>query len=174
MDLIARAQEKRDWHKAELARIEAFLATAFELESELNKSPITRDSRTDAQKAEAPKRQRQASRPVSGIGAATINAAEQFIAERGPMTTRDLLPLIRSRGIEVGGNDPVATLSARISHKGDLVTFNGKWHFKDKAPSVAGLNSTNNEAADNPAKDQSAASLFQSNQGGRDGPALAS
>jgi hypothetical protein len=173
MDLIARAQQKRDWHKAELARIEAFLATAFELESELDKSPIPqRDHRSDADKADAPKRKRQASRPLSGIGAQTIDAAEALIRERGPMTTREMLPLIRAKGIEVGGNDAVATLSARISHKGDLVTYHGKWFFKDEVPSVNG--SGQKEAADNPAKDTSAASLFQSNQGGRDGPALAS
>jgi hypothetical protein len=172
MDLIARAQEKRDWHKAELVRLEAFLATAFELENDLKKSPVPpRDSRSDAEKADAPKRQRQATRPQSGIGAETIKAAEEIIAERGPLSTRELLPLVLAKGIDVGGNDPVATLSARISGRCDLKTHGGKWFFEKDLPQSVRQRTSDEEAADSPAKESSAASLFR-NQGDDNAAAL--
>jgi len=162
-DLISRAQAKREWHLAQAAKLETFLATYYDLEQEL-KSRSATETQTDAEKADAPKRQRQATRPVAGIGADTINAAEAIVLEHGPISTRDMLPLILARGIEVGGKDPVATLSARLSGRGDLVVHGGKWHFKNDLP-------WKKEEADNPAKDTSASSLFSS-QGGRDGPAL--
>lgn len=175
-DLIARAQEKRDWHLAQAKKLETFLATYYDLEHELKAKPPA-DLKTDAEKVEAPKRQRQATRPQAGIGLETINAAEAIVREHGPMSTRDMLPLVLARGIDVGGRDPVATLSARISGRGDLIAYSGKWFFEEDLPShirEERLHQSRKEAADSPAKEQSAASLFHSNQGGRDGPALAS
>lgn len=176
MDLIALAEERRDWHKAELARIEAFLATAFELKRDLTSNPIVKDARTDAEKADAPKRQRQSNRPLGGIGAETLEAAEAIVRERGPQSTRDLLPLVRAKGIEVGGDDTdraIAILSARLSGKGDLMIYAGKWHFEDQLPPLIRQRLAQKEASDNPGKDQSDASLFHSNEGGSHGTALA-
>jgi hypothetical protein len=170
-DLITRAQEKRDWHLAQAAKFEAFLATYFDLEHDL-KSKLPVETKTDAEKADAPKYQRQAMRPMSGIGADTINAAEDIVRQLGPLSTRDLLPHVLARGIDVGGRDPVATLSARLSGRGDLLNYAGKWYFEHNLPPVAREQRTQKEAADNPAKDSSAASLFQTNQGGPDGTAL--
>lgn len=153
MDLILRAQDKRDKLRADLARIEAFLATAYELEQDLKAEPSAQGSLlTDTQKADLPKKR--ADRPRSGIGAETIAAAEDIVEDRGPMSSRNLLPLILAKGIEVGGKDPVATLSARISQRGRLETYNGKWRFKVSGPEGSGKE----EAADNPATDQSTAS----------------
>lgn len=168
MDLIHRAQEKRDWHRAELSRLEAFLATAFELEQDFrSQPPVAADARTDAQKADLPVAR--VSRQRGGVGADTLMAAKSIIRERGPMSTRDLLPLVRAKGIEVGGNDAVATLSARISNKGPLVTYNGKWQFKEVSePNGSGQK----ETAENPATDQSAVSLFNPNHGAADAAAL--
>jgi hypothetical protein len=169
---IARAQAKREWHLEQARKLEAFLATYYDLEQELKSSPPA-DAKSDAQKADAPKRQRQNTRPHAGLGLDTIIAAESIVLEHGPMSTRDMLPLILARGIEVGGRDPVATLSARISGRGDLYAYSGKWYFEnDLPPNVRQAKHAQKEEANNPAKDPSASSLFAS-QGDRDGPPLA-
>lgn len=174
-DLISRAQAKREWHLEQAKKLEAFLATYYDLEHELKSGP-PKEGQTDAEKADAPKRQRQATRPQAGIGLETINAAEAIIRQHGPMSTRDMLPLILARGIDVGGRDPVATLSARISNRGDLYAYSGKWYFEEHLPPLVRqrLAQQRKEASDNPAKDQSDASLFQTSQGGPYGPALTS
>lgn len=167
----AYARERRDWHLAQAAKYDTYLQISQDLEAELSgKAPA--EERPALEREAAPPRKRQATRPREGIGADTINAAELIVRDKGPMSTRDLLPLVRDMGIEVGGNDPVATLSARISNKGDLVTYNGKWHFKDELPAAAFSGAGRNEAADNLTKDQSAASSVFSNQGGPHGTAL--
>jgi hypothetical protein len=156
MDLIQRAQAKREQLRTELARIEAFLATAFELEQDLAREKPA-DRRSDAKKADAPVR-RAATTPRSGVGKDTLDAAAEIVREYGSMSTRDLLPYICAKGIDVGGKDPVATLSARLSGKGVLEVYHGKWRFIEGAEGSG--NAGNEEATDNPTKDQSAASLF--------------
>jgi hypothetical protein len=172
-DLIGRAQAKREWHLEQARKLEAFLATYYDLEQEL-KSDAPKDDQTDAEKADAPKRQRSATRPQAGVGLDTINAAEAIVREHGPMSTRDMLPLVLARGIDVGGRDPVATLSARISGRGDLYAYSGKWYFEPDLPPLVRqrLTELKKGEADIPAKDTSASPLFQSSEGGHDGPAL--
>jgi hypothetical protein len=169
MDLIQRAHEKREQLRAELSRIEAFLATAHDLQQEFSR-PGTRDTRSDAAKADAPAA---AGRKRGGVGAETLDAAVAIIRERGePMSTRELLPLILAKGVPVGGNDPIATLSARISNKGVLHLTRGKWWpTVDDFENLDAQASGKEEATDLPTKDQSAASLF-TNQGGTDAAAL--
>ena len=165
MDIIQRAQEKREWHLSMAAKLEAFLATAFDLKLELEED-MPAETKTDAEKADLPKKAKApATRPMSGIGADTINAAEELVRQHGPMSTRDMLPMIRARGIPVAGNEAVATLSARLSGRGELVTYAGKWHFKDKLPPMERL-ASQKEATDTPTKDASAASLFVDREGG--------
>ena len=49
------------------------------------------------------------------------------------MQTRDLVPLVRAKGIEVGGKDAVATLSARLSNSAEFRMIRGRgWWFKDE------------------------------------------
>lgn len=159
MDIIAHAQAKRDDLQRELARIEAFLATAFELEHELG-SVKARDVRSDAEKADAPARKRAPS--VLGSGSATVQVVVDLVADRGPMSTKELLPLVQAKGIEVGGKQPLATLAARISGKGRVTAQDGKWHL-----SASGAEALGEEAAELPEKEGSAASLFHSDQGER-------
>ena len=88
------------------------------------------------------------------------------------MATRELLPLVLARGIEVGGKDAVATLSARISKKGAVELVNGKWWLiQSDTESSSATADDNEEAADIPAKETSAASFFH-NEGGTHGTAL--
>lgn len=168
MNLIARAQEKRTWHLAEAAKLEAFIQTALELEGGTTVSPALTSATVPMAFASVgtsvPSRLSPASRPKSGVGAETLNAAEEIVRELGAMTTRELLPFILERGIEVGGKDPIATLSARISSKGDLVTYHGKWQFRSDLEAQGLLRPESEEATDTPTKETSAASLFQTNQ----------
>lgn len=168
MDLIQRAQAKREQLRNELARIEAFLATAFELEQDFAREKPA-DRRNDAEKADAPVR-RGPSPPRSGVGKETLDAAAEVIRQFGSMSTRDMLPFICAKGIDVGGKDPVATLSARLSGKGVLEVYHGKWRFIEGAESSG--TTGNEEAADNPTKDQSAASLFTQAKENDDAAAL--
>jgi hypothetical protein len=173
MDLILRAQQKRDQLRAELARIEAFLATAFELEQELSASGTTQMLMTDAAKADAP--ERKISRSRGGAGADTLRAVTEILEERGQsMSTRDLLPLVRAKGVEVGGKDPVATLSARISQKGVVELVAGRWALIHNDEGSGAVSAGVGETADIPGKDPSAVSLFNSSEGERrDAAALA-
>jgi len=171
MDIILKAQERREQLKAELARLETFLATAYELEQELSGKPASLKTATPAEKADAPARRRVMAR--SGTGAETVRAVVEILADRGqPMATRELLPLVLARGIEVGGKDAVATLSARISKKGAVELVNGKWWLiQSDTESSSATADDNEEAADIPAKETSAASFFH-NEGGTHGTAL--
>lgn len=174
MDIIGRASQRRDQLKAELARIESFLATAYELQQELSGSAASKTSMTDIDKADLPARRTMAAR---GSGAQTLDAVVQILRERGmPMSTRDLLPSVLARGIEVGGKDPIATLSARISSKGIVRLNHGKWWLVNDAQEKSAETSAEaDEAADTPDSETSAASLFNASQGERrDAAALAS
>lgn len=165
MDIIQHAQERRDALRSELSRIEQFLATAFELQHEIAKG-TPRDTRTDAEKADAPVRKR--TMAPAGSGSATVQAVASILAVRGPLTTREMLPLVQAQGIEVGGKDPLATLSARISGKGKFQTRDGKWHLIR----ASGASASEEGVTDNPAKEPSATPLFQSNQEDDDAAAL--
>lgn len=67
---------------------------------------------------------------------ATREAVSKILTEWAePLETRDLVPLVKEQGVEIGGKDDVATLSARLSnspehfkrHKGS------GWWFADRA-----------------------------------------
>lgn len=166
MDIIQQAQAKRESLQREMARIEAFLATAYELQQEFDQGATVTKPQSDTHKADAPAR---ATRSTSiGGGSVTLRAVGEILRERGvPLSTKELLPLVRAKGIEVGGKDALATLSARISQKGLVTVTGGKWWFIGGQQASSG-ESLGEEAADeHPAKEQSAASLFHSNQGER-------
>ena len=166
-DIIAAAQAKRDFHKAAIERLEAFLATAYEIDQELRADAPKVGAMSDAQKADAPRARVQA---PAGAGSETVKAVVAIITDRGPLPTRDLLPLVRAKGIEVGGLQPIATLSARISGKGKVEVRNGKWHLIENSDAQA---PDSEEATDQTAKEESAASLFNHNKGANDAAALA-
>lgn len=160
MDLIAQALTKRDRLKAELERIEAFLGVAYELKGEVP-SPVPAP-RSDSEKADLPAKRIVRSR--AGIGAETADAAVEILTEaKQDLSTRDLAPLIEAKGIELSGQDKVATLSARLSNaakrEGKLVLRNGKWGIPHSHPADI-------ETADTPTKDASAASFFTNQEGG--------
>lgn len=84
-------------------------------------------------------------------------ASEILEAHGGPMETRDMLPLIIARGIDVGGKDPVATLSARLSNSDDFQNKRGVgWWFANRP--MPGEIQNSNEAEDQSLEVQPSAS----------------
>lgn len=165
MDIISHAMAKREKLRSELEKIDSFLATAFELEQEAGGVDATTEKKTlPAPEAAAPAPRKFIVRlPGTGLVSATANAAGAILRERGvAMSTRELLPLIRAKGIEVGGKDPLATLSARLSNSNKVKLTSGKWWLVD----VDGQSVESQEAADAPTTEQSAAPLFNQARGG--------
>src|SRR5690348_172481 len=150
-DLVARARQRREHLVAELARIDSFLKMAAELERDFD----TERSQTAATAPRAMARR--------GAGAATVAAALEIVRLRGPLPTRDLVPLIEQGGIVIGGKSKVATLSARLSTsgKGQLRMRAGRWH---ESTSILGAKLetalAGEESADPPDEEESADSLF--------------
>lgn len=164
MNIIQQAQAKREQLQRELSRIEAFLATAFELQQEFGRP--TGQAVSDAAKADAPARRMRSA--ATGSGSETLQAVIDILNARGePMATRELLPLVQAKGIEVGGKSPLATLSARISSKGPIAVKNGKWWFINDQQETSCAEASEGEAAEHSRTEQSAASLFGSNEGDR-------
>lgn len=167
VDIVMRAIQRREQIMAELARLDTFLAMAAEL---------ARDG-TDLALADNPNRaRRQTARRGSGVGIKTVAAALEIVQENGPQPTRDLVPLIEARGIEVGGKSKIATLSARLSTtgKGMIRMFEGKWH-EAKQHVTPGPETAfeREELADAPVKDEFADLLFHQTKEGRYAAALA-
>ena len=161
MDLIAQAVAKREKLRAELQRVDSFLSMAYELQGETNVPPVM----TDGEKVAAPIRRHTAKRAASGVGALTAKTAADIIREANrPMSTRELAPLVEAHGVEIGGRDKVATLSARLGNDakrtgGLLVLEAGKWNLLEWIS-----NADNEETADTPTKEEPAASHL-SNEG---------
>jgi hypothetical protein len=150
VDLISRARERRERLLTELSRIDAFLAMASQLEREFGPQPRSSRQAGDATRHSGRR---------GSLGAETVAAAIQILSDRSSLSTRDLLPLITARGIEIGGKSPIATLSARLSAaKGStLELVGGKWRLieRDEIPDTR-----QDEPADSPLTGKSADSLF--------------
>lgn len=67
----------------------------------------------------------------TGAMEVTRNAVDRALRRRGyPMQTRELLQVLTANGVEVGGKDSVATLSARLSNADEFVLHRGLgWWF---------------------------------------------
>ena len=157
MDIVKAAQNRLERLNAEKAKLESFLHTALELQSDLVRHNVERPVVT-AGRSEVNPRMRVGERkpPKSGAIYDTAMAARDYMLANGDgRKTRDLLPVIQERGIEIGGVNLVATLSARLSQSMMLELKEGKWFILPNAVE---------KTADSPSKDTSAASLF-SNQG---------
>jgi len=60
-------------------------------------------------------------------------ARDYMLANGDGRKTRDLLPVIQEKGIEIGGVNLVATLSARLSQSMMLELKEGKWFILPNA-----------------------------------------
>ena len=152
MDIIAAARARRIQLLEGVAKIDAFLALADELSLEGGAS----------EPAVAPKAKTERAAPAKGLVADTAAAVKLFMEVNGEgFKTRDLVPAVIDSGVTLGGNNDVATLSARLSASKQFELRGGQWYIR----AVPG-----EETADNPTKEPSAASLFQTEGGSQRPP----
>lgn len=169
MDIFEKAKAKRDYHKAEFHKWEAFLVTASELQGD---TPTQKTASTERVLEDKAKRLETAIRkrsprkpPKSGVIYDTAMAAIDYMREHGEgLATRQFVPIVKSKGIDVGGTNEVGTMSARLSQSMMLELRHGKWFI---------LRNADEETADNPSKDTSAASDLNQTKEGTDGATLA-
>lgn len=72
-----------------------------------------------------------ASRPSPIMNPTREAAARHLRAADGPLATKDLVEKLLADGVPVGGKDPVATLSARLSNAEEFTNIRGVgWWFE--------------------------------------------
>ena len=114
---------------------------------------------------------RVATKRPSPIMTKTIEAADAiWEATGGPMNTRPISELMERQGIEIGGKDAVATLSARLHNAGKYKNHRGLgWWFKDRPlpDEEVSLLGSDSEAAANNLGGNAAASVLTKGDGSR-------
>jgi hypothetical protein len=70
--------------------------------------------------------------PQRGTTGRVIEIAKAVLAQNGALHTRDLMPVLESQGISVGGKDPAAAVSAILSREKDIFRNDRKagWMLK--------------------------------------------
>jgi len=134
--LIADAYARRDKALSEAQRWSSFIDMMCELRPNLRRL----DTVTRSEARVEPGRPKEGGSPGPRTMAITETAAIEAIRRAGRyLHTRELLPLIEASGVEVGGKDPAATLSARLSRSERLA--NNRAHgwavVEDQAPRSA-------------------------------------
>jgi hypothetical protein len=133
VDIIAQAQAKFEfhssqagYHSAEAKKWQAFMAQAKELED--NEFAPAEMQIVQSRLATQP---RERTAPKSGTIYETAMAARSFMEAHGEgQRTKDLLAPVREAGVEVGGKNVVATLSARLSGSQMFRLEGGKWFIR--------------------------------------------
>ena len=122
-DIVEIAKAKREQLAAELAEIESFIRTA---ESLLSEAP-----NPSATAIKAPRKRVRRGRSISE---ATVSAVRDALNEfNRPIPISNLVQIVREKGVEVGGKDASATLSARLSNSGEFQSHRGVgWWFKNR------------------------------------------
>jgi len=131
MDVIEAAKQRVAYLLAEARKWQDFVDQANELASmpvvTATSHLVLGPSRSGAGGAN----QRVRSAPKSGVVVETAEAAKMLMS--GGMEgakTRDLLPKLEAMNIEIGGQNPVATLSARLSGSQMFRQQGGRWYLK--------------------------------------------
>ncbi|MCP5388161.1 MAG: hypothetical protein H6915_00180 [Novosphingobium sp.] len=145
MDLLAKAQARLAEIENERQELLSFIAMAQKLQGAPPAS-----SRTVTINPPPRVRIRERNAPQTGVVMDTANIVMEHMRQHGDgLRTRDLLPIVEAAGIEVGGQNPIATLSARL----------GASRMFDRRGSQLFLrNEPENETADSHTNDTSAAS----------------
>lgn len=115
--IFAQATSRLALARAEVARLEAFLDVYQELNGG-SPSPRTRARHTNA--------------PSGAVADSAAAAVEHIKMVGRAVPTRELLDILKLKGIAVGGKDEIATLSARLSRSSLLVNTRGVgWETTD-------------------------------------------
>lgn len=121
--VLADAIARRDAAKAEADKWDEFIRLYKKLASSSDSNGRSQRrilTGIGAAVSESAYERRVASR-VGEKGAKTEEAAVAVLLEaREPMFTRDMIGPLNSRGVEIGGRDPVATLHVRLSRSSKL------------------------------------------------------
>lgn len=99
----------------------------------------------------------------------------RLLREHGrPLQTAELVPMLRDAGVEIGGKDPIATLSARLSNSEQFKVQRGiGWWFADEEPPHPNYPSIFEEPGqNNPAKEHSGPARYVDIGGSEDAAAL--
>jgi hypothetical protein len=98
------------------------------------------------------------SAPKSGISGKAVRETLVLLRERGePIRTRDLVAILRARGIDVGGKDPVVNLSGYLGRVPELIASRSvgwslrEWHESAQSdyPTGRQLEGDNHSSPDN-------------------------
>lgn len=111
MDLVSEAKHRLAQLDKEAQELRAFIQMAERLKGQLSGEGRVRPAYI--QMVPSIRRDRKPSQ--SGIVYETANFVRTYMRENGDgLKTRELLPIVEAAGIEVGGQNPIATLSARL------------------------------------------------------------
>ena len=112
MDLIAEAKHRLAELEKEAHELRLFVQTAEKLRVRL--SGETKGPRLYV--GDVPPIRHERKPAQSGLVYETADFVRNYMRRNGDgMKTRELLPIVEAAGIEVGGQNPIATLSARLS-----------------------------------------------------------
>jgi hypothetical protein len=77
--------------------------------------------------------------PKGGVGGSAARHAVAIIRERGrPIPTRDLVELLKERGVNLGGNNQITTLSSYLSRTPELKADRSQgWSLKEWTASAS-------------------------------------
>jgi hypothetical protein len=146
--IIAEAKAERSRLVAQIEKLDALISFATDLFGD-TPTPMLRAARTSV-----PQR-------TSSIMGPTREAVAKILRKHErPMVTAELVPLVLAEGVEVGGKNAVATLSARLSN-GEEFTNNrgiGWWFTGEAVPRLSG--SIFDEAEGQSGQGEPSASIF--------------
>lgn len=140
--ILIEAQARIAAAEAEAARWMEFIARYMELKGSVSPRPVSgrqlpsaTASRNYSPNAIPPGWALAGSHSVENRGriAETEEAARAIIVELGrPVPTREMLEQLEARGVIVGGQDPSATLSARLSRAPSIIGERGSgWRLRE-------------------------------------------
>jgi hypothetical protein len=87
-------------------------------------------------------------RPKGGVSGAAIRETITLLRERGrPIRTRELLDILASRGIVIGGKNPVINLSGHLCRAPEMVSDRGQgWSLREWKPDLLAQTNLNHAA----------------------------
>lgn len=125
---VSRLREQLAQAQALETKIANYIEIAQRYEEALgDASHLTHKKEASQGPAEKPKM------PTSGTSYDAVRATISILREAGkPVRTRDLVPILAEKGINIGGENPVTNLSGFLSRSPDLIANRALgWHLAE-------------------------------------------